>query len=118
VLTVRAVILGATLSAVHFLATGTLGVVAFITQGDLTSAGPPTFAHVLVSAVVNVLELPLVTAVRWLSPEALAGFLPTAIANSILWGVAAVVVSITQARASSVVRPVSDAPGSARRGGS
>jgi hypothetical protein len=45
----------------------------------------------------------LVTAVRWLSPEAMPGFLPAAIGNSILWGgVAAMVVSVVRrARASS-----------------
>jgi hypothetical protein len=82
----REAILAATLAAVHFVITGTLGVVAFLLQGNLTLSGPPGFAHVLVSAIVDVLEFPLVAAVRWLGPEALPGFLPAAIGNSILWG--------------------------------
>jgi hypothetical protein len=101
--TLRDAIVGATLAAVHFVVTGTLGVVAFLLQGDFARPAPPASAHVLVSAVVDVLEFPLVTAVRWLSPEALPGFLPAAIGNSILWGgVAAMAVSVARrARASS-----------------
>jgi hypothetical protein len=103
VVTLRDPLVGATLAAVHFVVTGTLGVVAFLLQGDLARPGPPASAHVLVSAVVDVLEFPLVAAVRWLSPGAIPGFLPAAIGNSILWGsVAAMVVSLARrARASS-----------------
>jgi hypothetical protein len=99
----RDAVLAATLAAVHFVTTGTLGVVAFLLQGNLTSPEPPGVAHVLVSAIVDVLEFPLVAAVRWLGPEALPGFLPAAIGNSILWGgVATMIVALARrARASS-----------------
>ena len=47
----------------------TLGVFAFLTQGDFDQPGPPSAAHRLVSAVATVLEFPFVWAVRRYSPE-------------------------------------------------
>ena len=93
----REAVLAATLATVHFVTTGTLGVIAFLLQGNLTRPDPPGLAHVLVSAVVDVLEFPLVAAVRWLGPEALPGFLPAAIGNSILWGgIATMIVALAR----------------------
>jgi hypothetical protein len=99
----RDAVLAATLAAAHFVTTGTLGVVAFLLQGNLTSPDPPGFPYLLVSGVVDVLEFPLVAAVRWLGPETLPGFLPAAIGNSILWGgIATMIVALARrVRASS-----------------
>jgi hypothetical protein len=57
------------IASVHFAAALALGVLAFITQGSLTSRTPPTGAHGLVSCAVAVLEFPLVRLVRVQSPE-------------------------------------------------
>jgi hypothetical protein len=46
------------IASVHFAAALALGVLAFITQGSLTSRTPPTGAHGLISCAVAVLEFP------------------------------------------------------------
>lgn len=78
----------------HFVLSVLIGVAGFLTQGNLTSPDDAPAAHGVLSSVADVLEFPLVWAVRRASPEALTGFTPAAVLNSLLWGsaVAAVVV--------------------------
>jgi hypothetical protein len=45
------------LAAAHLVATFTLGVLAFATQGDLTGPASPSLFYRVVSAAVSVLEL-------------------------------------------------------------
>jgi hypothetical protein len=75
------------ISALHFTAVLTLGVFAFLTQGDFDQRGPPSRTHRLVSATASVLEFPFVCAVRRYSPEHHRGFMVAAIATSVLWAV-------------------------------
>ena len=75
------------IAALHFAAVLTLGVFAFLTQGDFNHPGPPSPAHRLISAASSVLEFPFVWAVRRYSPEHHRGFMVAVIATSVLWAV-------------------------------
>jgi len=75
-------------AVLHFGAMLAVGALAFASQGDLDNPGPPSRVHRVFRAGAAVLEFPLVTAVRKLSPERLRGFLPAAVGNSLLWGCA------------------------------
>ena len=83
----RTLALVAIAASVHVATTLVLGVTAFIAQGNITDPGPPSFFYTVTSAVVDVLEFPLVSAVRKVDPERLSGFTPAAAVNSLLWGV-------------------------------
>jgi len=80
----RVLLLIGDLAAAHLVATFTLGVLAFATQGDLTGPASPSLFYGAVSVAVRVLEFPLVRLVRTVSPERLAGFTPAAVGNSLL----------------------------------
>jgi hypothetical protein len=82
----RLLSLAGIIGVIHFVTTLALGVLAFMAQGNLTNPGPPSFFHSAVSAVVDVLEFPLVIAVRKADPERLSGFMVAAVANSLFWG--------------------------------
>ena len=87
-------------AAGHFVLSLLIGVSGFLTQGNLISPDDAPAAHKVLSAIADVLEFPLVWALRRASPEALTGFTPAAVLNSLLWGsaVAAVVVARRKAR--------------------
>ena len=74
------------MAAAHLLVTLGLGVLAFLTQGPLDRPSPPSVVHRMLSATVDVLELPGVWALRRLDRERLRGFEAVAVGNSILWG--------------------------------
>ena len=53
----RVLLLVGVLAAAHLVATFTLGVLAFATQGDLTGPASPSLFYRVVSVAVSVLEL-------------------------------------------------------------
>lgn len=73
-------------AAAHLLVTLSLGVLAFLTQGDFDRPAPPSLAHRALSATVHVLEFPGVWTVRRVDRERLRGFEAAAVTNSLLWG--------------------------------
>ena len=77
------------LATIHFTLMLTLGVMAFLTQGDLDRPGPPSVAHRLISGTTAILEFPFVWAIRRVSPERHEGFTRAAIATSLFWGLLA-----------------------------
>ena len=83
---IRAIAAVGAIAAAHLAAALAFGVAAFATQGDFDRPGPPTRLHQAVSSGANVLEFPLVSMVRRWSRERLTGFVPAALANSVLWG--------------------------------
>jgi hypothetical protein len=83
-------------AAGHFVLSLLIGVFGFLTQGNLTSPDDAPAAHGVLSSVADVLEFPLVWAVRLASPEALTGFTPAAVLNSLLWGSALAAVVVVQ----------------------
>ena len=74
------------IAAIHFTLMLALGVMAFLTQGDLDRPRPPSAVHHVLSATTAVLEFPFVWAIRRASPERHENFTTAAIANSLLWG--------------------------------
>ena len=95
----RAVVPVVVLAVVHLLVTLGLGLLAFVTQGPLDRPTPASAVHRPVSAVVDVLEFPLVWTVRRLDRERLRGFEAAAVGNSLLWGAAlALVVQLLRPR--------------------
>jgi hypothetical protein len=74
------------IATIHFTLMLALGVMAFLTQGNLDRPGPPSVAHRVISATTAVLEFPFVWAVRRVSPERHETFTRAAIATSLLWG--------------------------------
>ena len=79
----------------HFALSLLIGVSGFLTQGNLTSPDDVPTAHRALSLIADVLEFPLVWAVRRASLEALTGFTAAAVLNSVLWGsvLAAVIIA-------------------------
>jgi hypothetical protein len=77
------------LATIHFTLMLTLGVMAFLTQGDFDRPGPPSVAHRLISGTTAIMEFPFVWAIRRVSPERHEGFTTAAIATSLLWGLVA-----------------------------
>ena len=77
------------LATIHFTLMLTLGVMAFLTQGDFDRPGPPSVTHRLISGHHGILEFPFVWAIRRESPERHEGFTMAAIATSLLWGLVA-----------------------------
>ena len=95
----RAVVPVVALAVLHLLVTLGLGLLAFITQGPLDRPMPGPVVHRAVSAVVEVLEFPLVWTVRRLDRERLRGFEGAAVGNSLLWGAAlALVIQLLRPR--------------------
>jgi hypothetical protein len=74
------------IATIHFTLMLALGVMAFLTQGDLDHPRPPSLAHRVTSTTTAVLEFPFVWAVRRVSPERHENFTRAAIATSLLWG--------------------------------
>ncbi len=74
------------IATIHFTAMLTVGVMAFLTQGNFERPGPPSLAHRLTSAATATLEFPFVWMVRRASPERHENFTTAAIATSLLWG--------------------------------
>jgi hypothetical protein len=77
------------LATIHFTLMLTLGVMAFLTQGDFDRPAPPSVAHRLISGTTAILEFPFVWAIRRVSPERHESFTMAAIATSLLWGLVA-----------------------------
>jgi hypothetical protein len=74
------------LATIHFTLMLTLGVMAFLTQGDFGRPAPPSLAHRVISATTAILEFPFVWAVRRVSSERHETFTQAAIATSLLGG--------------------------------
>ena len=74
------------IATIHFTLMLALGVMAFLTQGNLDRPAPPTVPHQVISVATATLEFPFVWAVRRVSPERHENFTTAAIATSLLWG--------------------------------
>lgn len=99
---VRALILVGVISSFHFGTMFSLGVLAFIAQGSLTSPDAPARLYGWVPGVAEILEFPLVWAIRRNDPERLSGFMLAAACNSLLWGTILYGVGVVVARLRSV----------------
>jgi hypothetical protein len=74
------------IATIHFTLMLTLGVMAFLTQGNFDRPARPSIVHQVISAATAVLEFPFVWAVRRVLPERHETFTRAAIATSLLWG--------------------------------